>query len=256
MLSDLAGKRVLVTGSSSGIGAGIAGKLAAAGARVAVHCHSNAERAEALVADLNRGEQGGAVLVKGDLSRSAEAERVVDEAAGQLGGLDILINNAGSLVRRVPLAEIDDAYFDDVLNLNVRSYVIASRVAARYITAAGGGAIISTSSIAARHGGSIGAGLYGSAKAFISNFTRNMARELAPHGIRVNAVSPGVIMTPFHEQFSTAEFLDSTRKTIPMQRLGTVEDCVGAYLFLASDNMSGYITGQVIEVNGGQLMPS
>lgn len=256
MFDDLQGKRVLITGSSSGIGAGVAMKLAEVGARVVVHCHSNVQRAEALVAEINRATQGEAFLVQGDLSRSAGAEHVVNAAAKLLSGLDILINNAGSLVQRLPLADINDAAYDEVLNLNVRSYVMASRVGAKHITAAGGGAIISTSSIAARHGGSIGAGLYGSAKAFISNFTRSMAKELAPHGIRVNAVSPGVIMTPFHERFSSKEFLETTRSTIPMQRLGTVDDCVGAYLFLASESMSGYITGQIIEVNGGQLMPS
>jgi 3-oxoacyl-[acyl-carrier protein] reductase len=142
-----------------------------------------------------------------------------------------------------------------VLNLNVRSVVAASRAAARVFRQQGKGNIINTTSIAARNGGGIGASLYAGAKAFVSNFTRNLAKEFAEQNIRVNAVSPGVIMTPFHERFSTPELIESMRKTIPMGRLGSTEECVGAFLFLASDQLSGYVTGQVIEVNGGQLMP-
>jgi 3-oxoacyl-[acyl-carrier protein] reductase len=117
------------------------------------------------------------------------------------------------------------------------------------------GFIINTTSVAARTGGSGGAGLYGSSKAFVSAVTRSMARELIPFGIRVNAVAPGVISTPFQERYSTKAQLDAMLATIPQGRLGTAEDCVGAYLFLASERLSGYVIGQVLEVNGGQLMP-
>jgi 3-oxoacyl-[acyl-carrier protein] reductase len=117
------------------------------------------------------------------------------------------------------------------------------------------GTIINTTSIAARTGGGNGAGLYGAAKAFVSTFTRVLAKELAPFGVRVNAVAPGVIETPFHARYSTAEQLEASRRSVPLGRLGVAEDCVGAYEFLASERMSGYITGQIIEVNGGQLMP-
>jgi 3-oxoacyl-[acyl-carrier protein] reductase len=137
----------------------------------------------------------------------------------------------------------------------VRSVVAAIQAAVPHLKAAGGGSVINTSSVAARNGGGPGSALYGGAKAFVSNMTRNLARELAPDGIRVNAVAPGVIMTPFHERFSTPELLEQLRKGIPMGKLGAPEDCVGAFLFLASPGMSGYITGQTIEVNGGQLMP-
>jgi 3-oxoacyl-[acyl-carrier protein] reductase len=117
------------------------------------------------------------------------------------------------------------------------------------------GSIINTSSIAARNGGGVGASLYAAAKAFVSTLTRNWAKELGPKGVRVNAVSPGVIETPFHERFSTPEMLEGMRRTIPLERLGAPVDCTGTFLYLASGEMSGYITGQVIEVNGGQLMP-
>ena len=190
----------------------------------------------------------------GDVSKSAEATRVVDEAAEKLGGLDVLVNNAGALVKRVPLDQIDDDTYDAVLDLNVRSVVMASQAAARHMREAGRGSIINTSSVAARNGGGPGALLYAGAKAFVLNATRNLAKELAGSKIRVNGVSPGVISTPFHERYSTPEILENMRKTIPMAYIGEPEECVGAYVFFASDKMSGYITGQVLEVNGGQFM--
>ena len=115
--------------------------------------------------------------------------------------------------------------------------------------------MINTTSIAARNGAGGGAGMYGSSKAFVSNVTRGMAKEWISFGIRVNAVAPGVIMTPFHERYSTQEQLDLMLATVPQGRLGVAADCVGAFLFLASENLAGYIIGQTIEVNGGQLMP-
>ena len=111
------------------------------------------------------------------------------------------------------------------------------------------------SSIAARHGGGGGAIIYAGAKGFISTATRGWAKELVGDNIRVNAVSPGVITTPFHERYSTAEQLKAMQATIPMNRLGTADECAGTFIYLASDAMSGYVTGQVIEVNGGQYMP-
>jgi 3-oxoacyl-[acyl-carrier protein] reductase len=167
----------------------------------------------------------------------------------------VLINNAGGLVNRVPVAEIDDEVFNAVLDLNVRSLVAACSAAVPFMRKAGHGNIINVTSIAARHGGGAGAVLYASAKGFVSTFTRGLAKELVKDGIRVNAVSPGVITTPFHERYSTPAMLESFKATIPMGRLGTAEECVGAFVFLASDAMSGYVTGQIIEVNGGQYMP-
>jgi len=253
MLSDLSGKRVLITGSSTGIGAALARALGELGAKVAVHGRSSLAEAEAVVGSI-RGAGGQAELVTGDVSRSREAARVVEEAAERLGGLDILVNNAGALLRRARLEEIDDGLYDSVLDLNVRSVIMASQAAVPHLRKAGGGSIIHTSSISARNGGGPGSALYASAKAFVSNLTRNMAKELAPDRIRVNAVSPGVILTPFHERYSTPEFLEAARKTIPQARLGEPDDCVGTFLYLASERMSGYVTGQVIEVNGGQFM--
>lgn len=252
-IPDLAGKAVLVTGASTGIGAAVALAFAAQGCRVGLHYNASREAAEALARLIEDG--GGSVhLVRGDASVSAEIERVVDETATAFGRLDGLVNNAGGMVARMPYAEITDDYYDRVMDLNARSVVTACRAAIPHLKRQGG-FIINTTSIAARHGGSGGAGLYGSAKAFVSNVTRGLAKELIPFGIRVNAVAPGVIETPFHERYSTPEQLAAQKAVIPQGRLGTAEDCVGAYLFLASERLSPYVIGQVIEVNGGQLMP-
>ena len=250
---NLSDRRILVTGSSTGIGAAVARACAQAGATVTVHYHSSGDEAH-MLADTIRAAGGRAHLVRGDVSQSTEAARVVDDAADAMGGLDVLINNAGALVKRVPLAEIDDALYDTVMNLNVRSVVAASQAAVRHMHKAGRGSIINTSSIAARNGGGPGTLLYAGAKAFVLNATRNLAKELADSNIRVNGVSPGVIGTPFHERYSTPGLLETMRKTIPMARIGDPVDCVGAYLFFACDALSGYITGQVLEVNGGQFM--
>lgn len=254
MFDEWKGKRVLVTGASRGIGAAVARQFGALGARVAVHYHASAEGAEA-VAEAIREAGGEAFTVQGDVSQSAEATRIVDEAAEQLGGLDLLVNNAGDMLGRVALADLDDAHYDRVMDLNARSVVMASRAALPHFRRAGTGNVIHTSSIAARNGGGMGAGLYASAKGFVSTLTRNMAKELAGEGVRVNAVAPGTIATDFHERHSNEDHLATARASIPMGRLGTAEECVGAYLFLGTDALSGYVTGQVIEVNGGQLMP-
>jgi 3-oxoacyl-[acyl-carrier protein] reductase len=254
MFNDLVDRKILITGSSTGIGAALATGFAALGASVVVHYNQSREAGEAVVAAIVA-SGGKAHLVSGDVSRSAEARRVVDEAAQALGGLDVLINNAGALVKRAPLAEVDDDLYDRVLDLNVRSVVVASQAAVPYLKdSPGGGAIINTSSVAARNGGGPGALLYAGAKAFVLNATRNLAKELTGQKIRVNGVSPGVIQTPFHDRYSTPEIVEGMRKTVPMGIVGTPEDCLGAYAFFASNAASGYITGQVLEVNGGQFM--
>jgi 3-oxoacyl-[acyl-carrier protein] reductase len=179
----------------------------------------------------------------------------VEQAVAAFGRLDGLVNNAGGMVRRVPYADVSEQDYDEIMDLNARSVVVASQAAVAPLKAAGGGFIINTTSVAARNGASGGAGLYGSSKAFVHNVTRGMAKELISFGIRVNAVAPGVISTPFHERYSTEAQLQAQLATIPAGRLGVAEDCVGAYLFLACASLSGYVIGQVIEVNGGQLMP-
>ncbi|WP_275786374.1 SDR family NAD(P)-dependent oxidoreductase [Pararhizobium gei] len=252
-IADLEGKAVLITGASTGIGAALARAFAAQGASVAIHYNESVDAAGRLLAEVE--DAGGkAMLVQGDVSAEGETERVVEDAARHFGRLDGLINNAGGMLGRLATAEMTDAHYQKVMDLNGRSVLAAARAAHPWLRKQGG-FIINTTSIAARNGGGNGAILYAAAKGFVSTITRGHAKEFVGDNIRVNAVAPGIISTPFHDRYTDRDMLEAQRKTVPMARVGSPDDCVGAYLFLASPSLSGYITGQIIEVNGGQLMP-
>ena len=253
-MSESTDRIVVVTGGSRGIGRTICTTLSAPGTTIYFNYNSNAEAAQSTVAGIEAAG-GKAHLVRADASKSGAIAAAVEETAAAFGRLDGLINNAGGMVARLPYAEMTDDHYDAVMDLNGRSVLAATRAALPHMKTAGGGFVINTTSIAARNGASGGAGLYGSSKAFIANVTRGMAKEFIPFGIRVNAVAPGVIETPFHERYSTEAQLKAQLATVPQGRLGVAEDCVGAYLFLACASLSGYIIGQTIEVNGGMLMP-
>ncbi|HKN31315.1 MAG TPA: SDR family oxidoreductase [Roseiarcus sp.] len=252
-IPDLAGKAVLITGGSTGIGAAVARGFAGQGAKVAIGYHASEGPALALAKEVEAAG-GEALAVEGDVASAAECERIVAETAARFGRLDGLINNAGLMLGRVPSYEASDERAQAVIDLNARAVVSMTRAALPWLERKGG-FVINTTSIAARNGGAGGAVLYAAAKGFVSTLTRGQAKELIGKRIRVNAVAPGVIATPFHERYSDAATMEALRKTIPLGRIGTPEECVGAYLFLASEELSGYVVGQIIEVNGGQLMP-
>lgn len=254
MLDDLQGRGVLITGSSTGIGAAAALGFAAHGARVCVHYNKSRDEAEH-IADLIRADGGSVHVLHADLTADPEAARgLVRQAAEAMGRLDVLVNNAGSLFTRTLFMEWDEALYTEVMNLNVRAVIAGSQAAVPWLEK-DQGAIINLGSIAGNNGGAPGSGLYASAKAFIHNLTRHMASDLAKRGIRVNAIAPGVIKTPFHDK-TPPERMQAMLNSVPMARLGSADDCVGPLLFFASNAMSGYVTGQVLHVNGGQLMPA
>jgi 3-oxoacyl-[acyl-carrier protein] reductase len=253
-MQDLKNKVVLITGASSGIGAAVACAFGARGARVAVHYRRGAAEANAVAAQV-RESGGDAITVQADVTQSAQVDEMVDEVRERYGRIDVLVNNAGGFVRRAPIVDADDEYIDEVFRLNARSVVAVSRRVIPLMARAGGGNIINVTTQAARTGGGPGAGLYAACKGFVSTITRTMAKELVNDRIRVNAVAPGVIETPFHDGHSSPEVLARFAAAIPMGRLGTADECTGAFLFLASDEASSYVTGQIIEVNGGQVMP-
>ena len=249
---NLSGSVALITGASSGIGAATAVTLADLGARVAIGYYRNRKGAEE-TRDRILAAGGTAVAIGADVSRASEVRQLVERTAAELGPIDILVNNAGSLVARLSARDITEAHVDDVLALNLKSAVLASQAVATGMIERRRGSIINVVSIAGHTGGGPGAGLYASAKAALNAYTKALAKELAPHGVRVNAVSPGVIDTPFHETFSTPEMIAKFVSAIPLGRIGTAAECATVIAFLASPAAS-YIVGETIDVNGGQLM--
>lgn len=253
---DIAAKVCLVTGASRGIGAAVARGLGAHHAAVAVHCRSGRAEAEQVVADVER-SGGKALLVQGDIAEPGTVDRLIAETVARFGRLDVLINNAGDQISRVDIADTSDELFDRHVAVNIRPTFAACRAAIRQFRKqqGTGGNIINVSSIAARTGGGGGSYIYAGAKGFISTFSRALAKEVAAQGIRVNVVSPGVIATDLQDRVTSPEQLRNTATQIPMRRIGVPDECTGAFLYLCSDKLSGYVTGQVIEVNGGLLMP-
>ena len=246
------GKRVLVTGASSGIGAATARLVAASGAKVAIGWSSNESGATATKAAIDAA-RGEAHLVRADLASSQGVQELMDRTMQALGGIDILVNNAGSLLQRSSIKDITEDLWDGVMNLNLKSALLCTKAVMPQMADRRSGAIINIVSIAGRNGGGPGAGAYATAKGALITLTKSLAKELASQGVRVNAVSPGVIDTPFHEAFSTPEMMKNFVTGIPLGRVGTSEEVAQVIAFLASDAAS-YIVGETIEVNGGQLM--
>lgn len=256
MSRELAGKSALITGASRGIGAASALALAKAGVgQFWLHYNSHPQGAGETQAAL---EALGCTVqtFAADLTTPSGIQHAIREMEGRgAAKADILVNNAGSLIGRAKLLEFTPELYDQVMNLNVKSaWFIAQAVARQMVARGNGGIIINVSSIAARNGGGSGATIYAAAKAAVGTMTRGMAKELAPQGIRVNAISPGTVDNHFHEQFSNRQILDSVVAQTPAGRLSTNEDVADVVVFLATEP-SRYIHGQTIEINGGMYMP-
>jgi 3-oxoacyl-[acyl-carrier protein] reductase len=249
---SLKDKVTLVTGASSGIGAATAILFAELGARVAIGFHNNKKGAELVLSQIT--EAGGnAIICAADLAQASGIESLIERVTDALGPIDILVNNAGSLLERLPILKLTEKSWDAVMDLNLKSAVLCTQKVAASMIERRSGVVINVGSIAGRNGGGPGVGPYAAAKGGLMTFTKSLAKELAPHGIRVNCVSPGVIDTPFHEVFSTPEMMSNFVKMIPLGRVGTSMECAKVIAFLASDAAS-YVVGETIEVNGGQLM--
>ncbi len=249
---DLSNQVALVTGASSGIGAATAILFAELGARVAIGYHNNSQGAESVLNEI-AAAGGEAILCRANLAQPAGVDHLVEQVAHQLGPINILVNNAGSLVERLPIAKLTPERWDHVMDLNLKSAVLCSQAVAPGMIERRSGAIINIGSIAGRNGGGPGAGPYAVAKGGLMIFTKSLAKELAPYGVRVNCVSPGVIDTPFHTVFSTPEMMANFVRSIPLGRVGKPAECASVIAFLAS-NAASYVVGETIEVNGGQLM--
>ena len=244
--------KALVTGASSGIGAATAIELAKRGFAVIVHYFNNVKGGSQTVETIKRA--GGTALgIKADVRNLAEVERLVKETMAAYESVDVLVNNAGSMVARVPFLEMTEEYWNEVFRLNVNSVFYCSQLVAKEMAKQKKGIIINVSSIAARNGGGNGAIGYAAAKGAILTLTKGMARVLAPYGIRVNGVNPGVIRTPFHAQFSTEEQMQRMVDAVPLKYAGSPEEVATVIAFLASPD-ARYLTGETIEVNGGQWM--
>jgi 3-oxoacyl-[acyl-carrier protein] reductase len=242
----------LITGASGGIGAATARLLAERGSRVVVHFRSNSAAAEQVVSDISAAG-GSAFSIKADLSRPLAAQQLVDGVLQQTNRIDLLVNNAGSMLSRHKLSDVSDDFWDEVIETNFSSVFRLTRAVAPAMIRNGGGNIVNIASVAARNGGSIGIIPYASAKAAVLCMTKGLAKELIQVGIRVNAVNPGVIDTPFHKQFTPPEQMRNLVANIPQGRAGRPEEVASVVAFLASED-SSHIVGETIEVNGGIWM--
>lgn len=249
-MGSLVNKRALVTAAGQGIGKSVAEGLLKAGCDLAIHYYSNekgAQEVAALAKSLGRKAQ----CFQADLTDEKAAIEMVRQASDFLGGLDVLVNNAGGLVARKPLGEVTLAFWQKVIDINMTSMMFVTREAVPHLAKANGSSIINISSLAGRKGGHGGSLVYSTTKGAVLTLTRALSGELAALGIRVNAVAPGLILgTSFHTTHTSKESADETIKGIPLARAGNAEDISRPVVFLASE-YDGFITGATLDINGG-----
>ena len=246
----ISGKNVLITAGAQGIGESITKHFIDSGANVAIHYFSSSDTADQLVKDaISNGQK--AIAIRGDLTKNEDAIGLLEKTITALGGLDILINNAGSLVARKLLNEIDAEFWQRVMDINMTSMMFVTKAATPYLTKNKSSSIVNLASLAGRKGGHPGSLAYATSKGAILTYTRALATELGEKGIRVNAVAPGLILgTSFHNTHTTKESADATIEGIPIQRAGNANDVARAVLYLASE-YDGFITGATLDINGG-----
>ena len=248
MSDKLNGKRALVTAGGQGIGLAISRALLDAGCDVAVHYFSSADAANQLKAEY---DDGRVEVFQADLTDESQAEQMVKQAVDTLGGMDILINNAGSLIGRKLLEEIDMKFWQTVVDVNMTSMLNVTKFARPALREAKGASVVNLASLAGRKGGHPGSLVYSTAKGAVLTMTRALSTELGADGIRVNALAPGLILeTSFHNTHTTKESADATIAQIPIGRAGNPGDVAHAALFLA-EQLDGFVTGATLDINGG-----
>ncbi|MGR0279642.1 SDR family NAD(P)-dependent oxidoreductase [Marinomonas dokdonensis] len=250
MNNKLTGKNILITAGAQGIGEAITKHLIDSGANLAIHYFSSADTANKLIEyAASKGQK--AVAISGDLTDEAQANALVEKTVSELGSLDILINNAGSLVARKLLNEMETDFWHKVMDINLTSMMFVTRAATPHLTKNENSSIVNLASLAGRKGGHPGSLVYSTSKGAILTFTRALSAELGPQGVRVNAVAPGLILgTSFHNTHTTKESADETTASIPIKRAGNADDVARAVTYLASE-YDGFITGATLDINGG-----
>jgi 3-oxoacyl-[acyl-carrier protein] reductase len=217
-----------------------------------VNYHKNQQGA-ALAVETIQAAGGEALAIHADVTQGDDVRAMVAAIRKKWGRLDVLVNNAGDLLARLTLADMTEEYWDQIMDLNLKSAFLCVQAVWEEMAARRSGCIINVSSIAGRNGGGLGAAAYAAAKGGLLTYTKGLAKELAPHGIRVNGVAPGVIATPFHERYSSPELMQRFVAAIPLGRAGTPEEVADVIVFLASP-AARYLAGETVEVNGGMLM--
>ena len=244
----LQGKTALVTGGGRDIGRSVSIALARAGVRVAINYNSGREAAEDTLKTI-QDAGGDAFLVQADVTDSSAVKTMLEEVGVAFSGrLDILVNLAGGMVARKTLSEMDEEFFDHVMTLNLKSAFLVLQASQPFLDE--GSAVVNVSSLAGRDGGGPGASVYATAKGALMTYTRSMAKELGPHGIRVNAVCPGLIGTSFHDTFSKPEGRAAVAGNTPLRREGHPDEVADTIVYLASPAAS-FLAGVCLDINGG-----
>ena len=246
---EFASKTVLVTGGGSGIGKAAALAYAKEGAAVALTYITSAEEAAGVVRDI-QAAGGRALAIRADLTRENEVEKVFEQAEGELGALDAVFANAGGIIGRRPTAEMTLDFWREVIDVNLTSTFLTARAAFQRMVPRRRGAIVTMASLAAFNGAGPGAAAYAAAKGAIVAYTRALAKEGGPFGIRVNGVAPGLIATRFHERFNTPQGRQAVVEATPLGCEGAPDDVAQSVLFLSSAR-SAFVTGEIVQINGG-----
>ena len=245
---NLKGKVAIVTGGARDLGRAISVRFAQEGAKVVVNYFDNPEDAQETLKMIEAAGSEG-IIIQGDMTKAADVKRLFDTAVEKFGNeIHALVNVVGGIVGRKTITEQDAAWYDFLMDVNMRSVFLCTREAVPYMVS--GSTIVNFSSLAARDGGGPGASMYATAKGAVMTFTRSMAKELGPKGIRVNSLAPGTIATSFHDRFNTPENRERLKATYALRREGEAKEVADLVIYLSSDQ-SSYITGTNIDINGG-----